>query len=608
MHLVLLVTSLFAAAKISAVVLIEQPFKEALSKRQTLSKDALQVDLGYGIYQGLSDTAVGINTWKGIRFAAPPTGARRWQRPEAPAVNRTSVTSATDFGAMCSQVGYSGISMEIDPRGTEDCLFLNVQSPTNATNLPVLVWIHGGGYGTGNGQQDFTDMMKITGNTFVVVSIQYRLGPFGFLASDEVVTKGVANAGLLDQFFALQWVQTYISQFGGDPSAVTISGESAGAGAALLHDIAYGGSMGDSLFRSTIAASPFLPRQYAYNDQAPTQAYYSLASQAGCPLGAYGNRNETLFECLVSKDTATLRDAAIAVTNTGSYGTWAFLPVTDGVFLQGAPSKQLLEKRVNGRNVLVGNNANEGPLFTPQNITSEALLLDRLRSILPEFSDNDLTNVLLHYPIADDTNNVKFATTGTSRPSALDQSGLATGQQQRANNIYAELTFVCPSYWMAEAFASRGRTAYKYQYSVAPGTHGIDTLGYFGPYGSVAFLSEDFQRAFMNIWGNFVTRENPSITDSLFTGSSNSSTRLGADPSIQWPLFSASTSYQQLNLNQTGGVPTVGSFEVSSPVNTTYLVGPGLQNNFGFVDAYTWEDGRGARCEFWRSTAKLIPA
>lgn len=276
----------------------------------------------------------------------------------SPSIDRSSIIQADEYGSICPQVGYAGVEEAgVNPNGTEDCLFLNVQSPANATKLPVMVYIHGGGYGTGNGQQDFTDLMKQNGKSFVVVGIQYRLGPFGYLSSDEVVKNGVANAGLLDQFFALQWVQTYISQFGGDPSAVTISGESAGAGAVLLQDLAYGGSTGDSLFRSTIAASPFLPRQYAYNDQAPTQAYYSLASRAGCSLGAFGNGSETLFDCLVSKDTATLRDAAIAVTNTGTYGTWAFLPVTDGVFLQNAPSEQLLEKRVNGRNVLVGNNA-----------------------------------------------------------------------------------------------------------------------------------------------------------------------------------------------------------------------------------------------------------
>jgi carboxylesterase type B len=107
---------------------------------------------------------------------------------------------------------------------SEDCLFLNVQSPVNAINLPVLVWIHGGGYGAGSGQNDFTDFLNVNGNNIVVVSIQYRLGPFGFLASEEVAKRGVANAGLLDQFFALQWVQRHISRFGGNASMVTISG------------------------------------------------------------------------------------------------------------------------------------------------------------------------------------------------------------------------------------------------------------------------------------------------------------------------------------------------------------------------------------------------
>jgi carboxylesterase type B len=90
---------------------------------------------------------------------------------------------------------------------SEDCLFLNVQAPANASNLPVLVWIHGGGYGYGSGRQDFSDLLTTNGNNFVVVAIQYRLGPFGFLASDELFRRGAVNAGLLDQLFALHWVQ-----------------------------------------------------------------------------------------------------------------------------------------------------------------------------------------------------------------------------------------------------------------------------------------------------------------------------------------------------------------------------------------------------------------
>ncbi|CAN9425458.1 unnamed protein product [Alternaria alternata] len=581
-----------------------QPFKEVLGKRQSTTANALEVDLGYGIYQGTSNTSTGINTWRGLR----------WQRPQAPSVNRTSTISADAYGPQCQQVGFNGQpSLQSSGATTptsEDCLFLNVQSPANASDLPVLVWIHGGGYGAGNGRQDFTELLTTTGNNFVVVSIQYRLGPFGFLASDEVVRKGVANAGLLDQFFALQWVQTYIEQFGGNTSAVTISGESAGGGSVMLQDMAYGGSLGDSLFRSTIAASPYLPKQYAYDHWIPSQNYYAFADRANCSVTAYGNASSTIFDCLVSQDTETLQSASVDVTNTATFGTWAFLPVTDDVFVQDEPSSQLLENRVNGRNALIGNNANEGPLFVPQDITSEDDFLTWLRNNLPEFTDSDIAKVLRYYPIsnaANDSSADEFATNGVNGPSALDQSSLATGQQQRANNLYAELTFVCPSYWMAEAYTGNNRTSYKYQFSPLPATHGADVQGYFGQLGSVPYLSADFQRAFMNIWGNFITQGNPSISASVAAGSTSSNNTADITAATQWPAFSVAEPYQ-LDLNQTGGEMAIGSLNVNSPVNTTYFTGPGLMNNFTLVNAYTWEDGRGMRCDFWRSVADIIPA
>ncbi|KAI4632095.1 uncharacterized protein J4E87_001566 [Alternaria ethzedia] len=548
-----------------------------------------------------------------IRFAASPTGSLRWQRPQAPAVNRTSPIAADTYGSQCPQIGQSNgmPSAPPDPDSpplSEDCLFLNVQSPANATNLPVLVWIHGGGYGAGNGRQDFTDLLTTTGNKFVVVSIQYRLGPFGFLASDEVYRKGVVNAGLLDQFFALQWVQTYVSQFGGDPSAVTISGESAGGGSVMLHDMAYGGSLGDSMFRSTIAASPYLPKQYGYKDWIPTQNYYAFADRAGCMINAYGNATSTIFDCLLSQDTETLQNASSEVESTATFGTWAFLPVTDGVYVQDEPSSQLLEKRMNGRNALIGNNANEGPSFVPQTITSEDDFTAWLRNNLPEFTDSDIAKVLRYYPISDaatTSNADKFATNGVTGPSALDQSSIATGQQQRANNLYAELTFVCPSYWMAEAYTDGDRTSYKYQYSALPATHGADVGVYFGPLGGRPDVSTDLQRAFMNIWGNFITEGTPSISAYVAAGSSGSSNgSVATNDATQWPAFTIAEPYQ-LDLNQTGGELAL---MVSSPVNLTYLTEPGLMNSFTLVNAYTWEAGRGMRCDFWRSVADIIPA
>lgn len=203
-----------------------------------------------------------------IRFAAPPTGSNRWQAPKVPATNRSSVAQADHFGSICPQ-GQDTTNTLVSYNSTgssEDCLFLNVYAPANAPGpLPVLVWIHGGGYGRGNGQQDLTAIINANNGSFVGVSIQYRvgwllsfvstadqnqLGAFGFLAGDEVFRNGVVNAGLLDQHFGLQWVQNYIHLFGGDASLVTISGQSAGAGSVMLQDMAYGGSLGQSLFRN----------------------------------------------------------------------------------------------------------------------------------------------------------------------------------------------------------------------------------------------------------------------------------------------------------------------------------------------------------------------
>lgn len=204
--------------------------------------------------------------------------------------------------------------------------------------------------------------MNTNNNSFVTVVIQYRLGAFGFLSSSEIAHKGALNAGLLDQHFTLEWVQQYISLFGGDPSRVTIAGESAGAGSVMTQAMAYGGSEGTQYFQNAIVNSPYLPMQYAYNDFVPEQYYYQFAAKAGCleRTGDVGRGNELtggegVFECLVSMDSLTLQEANSNVTLLEApYGQWAFLPVTDGTFLQSRPSEQLLSGKVNGLRMLSG--------------------------------------------------------------------------------------------------------------------------------------------------------------------------------------------------------------------------------------------------------------
>jgi len=121
--------------------------------------------------------------------------------------------------------------------------------------------------------------------------------------------------------------------------------------------MAYGSTIGTSLFRNIHAASPYLPMQYQYKDWIPSQAYYAFATHAGCPPNlAYGatDNPQTIFHCLQSQSAETLQNASSLVSSSGVYGTWAFLPVTDNVFVQELPSQQYLEKRVNGLHALIG--------------------------------------------------------------------------------------------------------------------------------------------------------------------------------------------------------------------------------------------------------------
>lgn len=176
--------------------------------------------------------------------------------------------------------------------------------------------------------------------------------------------------------------------------------------------------------------------QYGYADFQPSQAYYAFAQAAGCFNGfAYGNTSTTIFECLVRKDTKTLQRANFQIGLSGTYGTWAFLPVTDGAFIQQRPTEQLLKKQVNGVRILSGNNADEGALFVAPPVRTEEAFLGFLRNMFPLFTNDDISKVLRYYPSTNDSvdlNDPKFATLGDAGPTALNESSYATGQEQRA--------------------------------------------------------------------------------------------------------------------------------------------------------------------------------
>ncbi|KAK8135983.1 hypothetical protein PG984_003923 [Apiospora sp. TS-2023a] len=570
------------------------------------------VNLGYAKYGGYHDADSDLNVWKGIRYAAPPVGKLRWQAPQPPLLNSSKVTPASNNPPACPQTGAFGVpavyGFNSGP-GAEDCLYLNVYAPPNATNLPVFLWIHGGGNSVFSASlYDPSALINTNNKGFIVVMIQYRLGAFGYLASPEIKDKGALNAGLLDQRFAMQWVNKYISKFGGDKNNVTIGGESSGAGSVMYHAMAYG-SNGTNLFNNIIAASPWTPPAYRYDDSFSTGNYEAFANLAGCG-GARASEFEArsdVFGCLVSTDTLTLQNASGLVSTTrGYFGTFAFGPVVDDDYIQDLPSKQLQSGKVAGKRILVGNNANEGvPLTNPEVSTRDAY--DQfISSTFPNFTAEDKANLDSIYQIDQSepgNNEIRYDTLGDQDPNALTVSEMATGLQQSVFNIAAESLFDCPTQWLAEAFSCTSNSslqAWKYQYSATAAYHGADLSTYF----STATPDDDFSHAIQKIWGNFIVSGSPVISMADATAGFSNATAPANGDDINWPAYTLAEPYQ-MDLNTTGGDITL----LTITPDLSYYVrnGSGIVNNFRLVNATSWEGGRGERCSFWRDVAPRVP-
>ncbi|MFD2329239.1 carboxylesterase/lipase family protein [Cohnella sp. GCM10020058] len=193
--------------------------------------DDLRIKTSSGWLEGQAEN--GARSWKGIPYARPPAGERRFAAPERAAAWE-GVRPAKAFGPPCLQPGGPaekyGLSADTPP-ASEDCLYLNIWAPAKRTKkpLPVMFWIHGGAFVTGTGADSACDGASLARQGVIAVTVNYRLGPFGFLHLAPLGEGFVSNAGLLDQIAALSWIRSEIAAFGGDPAQVTVFGESAGA-------------------------------------------------------------------------------------------------------------------------------------------------------------------------------------------------------------------------------------------------------------------------------------------------------------------------------------------------------------------------------------------
>ena len=200
-----------------------------------------RVQIAHGWLQGGQGKLDGVQVFKGIPFAAPPVGDLRWEMPQ-PAAYWSGMRDATQWGANCVQnpaperfPPNSATDMPDSPPMSEDCLYLNVWTPATSedANLPVMVWLYGGAYNEGGGSAPFSQGDQLAQKGVVVVTFNYRVGSLGFFAHPELTAASEhgasGNQALGDAMAALDWVKANIAQFGGDPSRVTIFGESAGA-------------------------------------------------------------------------------------------------------------------------------------------------------------------------------------------------------------------------------------------------------------------------------------------------------------------------------------------------------------------------------------------
>jgi para-nitrobenzyl esterase len=204
------------------------------SKAQHLNSIEVKTEIKNGTIAGYYDTKTNIKKYLGIPFAKPPVGELRWKAPQ-PMESWKGVKETKKFGPRAVQAPIFG-DMDFKSDGmSEDCLYLNVWTPAtrNDKNLPVLVYFYGGGFSAGDGSEPRYNGEAMAQQGIVVVTVNYRLNVFGFLAhpdlSAETAHKGSGNYGLMDQYASLKWVKENISAFGGDPDKVTIAGESAGS-------------------------------------------------------------------------------------------------------------------------------------------------------------------------------------------------------------------------------------------------------------------------------------------------------------------------------------------------------------------------------------------
>ncbi|AYG03764.1 carboxylesterase/lipase family protein [Gryllotalpicola protaetiae] len=448
----------------------------------------------------------GVEFWKGIRYAEAPTGMLRWRAPRAAS---PVSADAVRFGAAAPQSPNRAIRLGDGVRLDEDCLFLNVWRPAGSEGepLPVMVWIHGGAYALGSGSQPLYDGGRFAvSQGVVVVTLNYRLGAFGFLELGALLrdrTEFDGNLGLRDVLLALEWVRDNIEAFGGNAARVTIAGESSGAGmvGALLTCEAARGLFTRAIMQSAPAASMY-----------GIERAEAVAARFVRRLGIEPRDTRSLRNVGVERILAAASELYSEIP-TETPGRLAFAPVVDGELLPEAPIRALSRGEGAAVPLIIGTNRDEASVFRLMRspvlpITTAQLrrMVDELRDEQPEVKLPGVEHILRAYA-------------ASGRRGGID--------------IARDLAFRLPATWIAEGHATAAGTwLYRFDHA-APllritglgATHGSELPYVWGNLGSAATfggqrLAHRISAHAQGRWGAFVRGGPPDVE--------------GAPP---WPLF-----------------------------------------------------------------------
>ncbi|XP_063823083.1 juvenile hormone esterase-like [Ostrinia nubilalis] len=264
----------------------------------------VQVKVTEGILDGekvSSEICGTYYSFKGIPYAAPPVGNLRFKAPQPP-IPWTGIRSAKELGGICYQFNFL---KRVREKGSEDCLYLNIYTPNiNPTKLmPVMIWIHGGAFCCGSGDDDLYGPEFLIRNGIVLVTINYRLEILGFLCLDTEDIPG--NAGIKDQVAAMRWVKKNILNFGGDPENITIFGQSSGAACVTYHCVS---PMTKGLFKRAIAQSGCMMNPWAQSYR-PRERAIALARHLGCT----SQDDKELYEFFKSQPVENLAEIQVCL-------------------------------------------------------------------------------------------------------------------------------------------------------------------------------------------------------------------------------------------------------------------------------------------------------